>query len=790
MKSPIGLLQIAVLISAMSQSLMADAPISLTQGTSGTWNADWNGLAGRTDFFQWSINLEDWHFAPVVEYGGGVKNYGFLSSTDKLFVRLEHAYIPSSDPDGDDYDGDSLSNVDEVTLHDTDPLKLDTDDDGMDDGWEIANSLDPRDGGSIDPLNGADGDFDEDGLSNLYEYYCGANPNVADTDGDGLSDGDELYVYGTSPTWDDTDGDYLNDGDEVTIYGTDPAKWDTDEDFLSDGYEIFDVLTDPVKMDTDGDWMWDDWELDHGLDPTDPADGLLDADGDGLANQLEFVFIDKDFWPFTADSTGFPGSDDPDFDGLTTVQEFNVHLTNPRQPDTDDDVMDDGWEIQVGFNAKIDNSTDGNSSNDADADPDGDHLTNGQESSYGTSPTNVDTDGDGVNDDVEANQGSNPKDPNDHTPPPGGTVSVDVEFGDHSNSHSEKYRVKLQPVEGDTQVRQRSNRKYGQTQTDTFHLPKGAKYTVTLVHIGTKPTYRDDPKPDYDYTLNFTSNSADDDAAAIPDDTQGFLGVHDESESFFAAGKSATLYIAWVTSETVATIPADRKRTKVGVSEKVDLTLKPSSLPSPTWALTGDIELSLLSGTTGITNQLEAGARNCAPVVETTINGQIVKKTFNVVEPTGVVMRQQPGTGIEHTMGIPSAGFTGNPYITPNDVSFASGNVNVREETCNATATGYYAYANGKVHPQGPWKPVIVGDSTNPSKVDTSDHISSGNDGPGTPAIGSFDWVIPMSFQVNGGGAKQFTTITHHNECDAAGTVSIQKDAGPFSAAINDPTVP
>ena len=47
-----------------------------------------------------------------------------------------------------------------------------------------------------------------------------------------------------------------------------------------------------------------------------------------------------------------------------------------------------------------------------------------------------------------------------------------------------------------------------------------------------------------------------------------------------------------------------------------------------------------------------------------------------------------------------------------------------------------------------------------------------------------------MSFQVRSGGGKQFATINHHQECDMAGTVSIKKDAGPFSTALNDPDFP
>ena len=51
---------------------------------------------------------------------------------------------------------------------------------------------------------------------------------------------------GLDPANADTDGDGIADGDELDIYATDPFNWDTDGDGISDGEEVFGVLTDPL----------------------------------------------------------------------------------------------------------------------------------------------------------------------------------------------------------------------------------------------------------------------------------------------------------------------------------------------------------------------------------------------------------------------------------------------------------------------------------------------------------------------------------------------------------------
>ena len=72
----------------------------------------------------------------------------------------------------------------------------------------------------------------------MDEQAAGTDPRQADTDGDGLTDGDEVRVYGTDPTRADTDADGLTDGEEVRQHGTDPLDPDSDGDGVRDGSEV------------------------------------------------------------------------------------------------------------------------------------------------------------------------------------------------------------------------------------------------------------------------------------------------------------------------------------------------------------------------------------------------------------------------------------------------------------------------------------------------------------------------------------------------------------------------
>ncbi len=120
------------------------------------------------------------------------------------------------------------------------------------------------------------------GQSLAFVLGVGTNPSAADTDGDRLSDFDELE-RGANPFQPDTDGDGLYDGWEAT-FGFNPctdnqtdadpsndSNADPDNDGLTNSDEC-DWGTDPHNADTDGDGVSDGAEIDQNSDPADASD--------------------------------------------------------------------------------------------------------------------------------------------------------------------------------------------------------------------------------------------------------------------------------------------------------------------------------------------------------------------------------------------------------------------------------------------------------------------------------------------------------------------------------------
>ena len=133
-------------------------------------------------------------------------------------------------------------------------------------------------------------DSDNDGLPDVLEIAIGTRPDLADTDGDTLTDYQEVYITGTDPTvYDsviegvsdadaDCDSDGLSNSYEIEL-GSDPCSEFSDEDEFNDYDEVYIYGTDPTKTDTDDGGISDSSEIKLGLDPNDPQTfGIPDSE--------------------------------------------------------------------------------------------------------------------------------------------------------------------------------------------------------------------------------------------------------------------------------------------------------------------------------------------------------------------------------------------------------------------------------------------------------------------------------------------------------------------------------
>jgi uncharacterized membrane protein YgcG len=140
-------------------------------------------------------------------------------------------------------------------------------------------------------------------LSNFDEYLRRSDPHLADTDGDGLDDGEEVLVHDTDPLWADSDRDGLTDFDEVNAHGTDPTYEDSDEDGISDGVEVSELGTNPLDVDSDGDGFSDSEEVRLGVNPTDGSS--RPAPFRQFFESFEASELPREFLPGSADTYGW-----------------------------------------------------------------------------------------------------------------------------------------------------------------------------------------------------------------------------------------------------------------------------------------------------------------------------------------------------------------------------------------------------------------------------------------------------------------------------------------------------
>lgn len=154
--------------------------------------------------------------------GGPFVSAGFDREEDRLYNNLLPLRGARADAAVIMWDGEAGTGVN---------TDFDSNGDGIPDWWYLLHGFDPE-GPSI-----ANEDPDGDGVTNFWEYKTGGDPNNVfsqdptgqvtdgewDSDGDGQSNADEIEIYGTSPSMADTDDDGLLDGQEIAA-GTDPLN--------------------------------------------------------------------------------------------------------------------------------------------------------------------------------------------------------------------------------------------------------------------------------------------------------------------------------------------------------------------------------------------------------------------------------------------------------------------------------------------------------------------------------------------------------------------------------------
>ena len=320
---------------------------------------------------------------------------GYYATVESWSSGGEKFYSCFNSPD---CDGDGLRDPDELKMG-TNILDWDSDGDGIPDGTELKLGTDPL-----------KADSDGDGRSDMAEIARTLYDEliaIGGFSGEELSSDQIRAIYDKKEEWIGRIGNlsekafyyfFLSLQNSKRFVPSDPALSDTDGDSLSDGEEVnFKVVYfthvrpgsfagenpweqipfDPSRVET---WAI---EVELPLDPNNP-----DTDGDGIPDGSDLVPRQKADYPVFGDSYDIDGDGivendfcayytDCDSDGLFDNEEKS-YGTDPKNPDSDGDGLIDWYEV---YRSETD-------------------------------PLNADSDGDGFSDYDEVLGNSDPNNPN------------------------------------------------------------------------------------------------------------------------------------------------------------------------------------------------------------------------------------------------------------------------------------------------------------------------------------------------------------------------------------------